>query len=46
MAQTIYQEWFVKFCFPGCDRVKMVESDLGLIPNIAIFGDRYNFVRL
>lgn len=32
MTQTIYQEWFVKFRFPGCDRVKMVESDLGLIP--------------
>lgn len=32
MAQTIYQEWFVKFRFSGCDRVKMVESDLGLIP--------------
>lgn len=32
MAQTLYQEWFVKFRFPGCDRVKMVESELGLIP--------------
>lgn len=32
MAQTLYQEWFVKFRFPGCEQVKMVESDLGLIP--------------
>jgi type I restriction enzyme, S subunit len=32
MAQTLYQEWFVKFRFPGCEQVKMVESELGLIP--------------
>lgn len=32
MAQTLYQEWFVKFRFPGHKQVKMVESDLGLIP--------------
>lgn len=32
MAQTIYQEWFVKLRFPGCEQVKMVESELGLIP--------------
>ena len=32
MAQTIYQEWFVKFRFPGHKQVKMIESDLGLIP--------------
>lgn len=32
MAQTLYQEWFVKFCFPGHKKVKMVESELGLIP--------------
>ena len=32
MAQTLYQEWFVKFRFPGHEQVKMVESDLGLIP--------------
>ncbi|VEP13478.1 Restriction modification system DNA specificity domain protein (modular protein) [Hyella patelloides LEGE 07179] len=32
MAQTLYQEWFVKFRFPGPEQVKMVESDLGLIP--------------
>ena len=32
MAQTLYQEWFVKFRFPGHEQVKMVESNLGLIP--------------
>ncbi len=32
MAKTIYEEWFVKFRFPGHEKVKMVESELGLIP--------------
>jgi type I restriction enzyme S subunit len=32
MAQTLYYEWFVKFRFPGHEQVKMVESELGLIP--------------
>ena len=32
MAQTLYQEWFVKFRFPGHKQVNMVESELGLIP--------------
>ena len=32
MAQTIYHEWFVEFRFPGSENVKMVESELGLIP--------------
>ncbi|MBH8564405.1 restriction endonuclease subunit S [Nostoc sp. CENA67] len=32
MAQTLYHEWFVKFRFPGHEQVKMVESELGLIP--------------
>jgi len=32
MAQTIYREWFVKFRFPGHQKVKMVESSLGKIP--------------
>ena len=32
MAGTIYREWFVKFRFPGHENVKMVESELGLIP--------------
>ena len=32
MAQTLYQEWFVHFRFPGHENVPMVESALGLIP--------------
>ena len=32
MAGTIYREWFVEFRFPGHEKVKMVESELGLIP--------------
>lgn len=32
MAQLIYTEWFVNFRFPGHENVKMVESELGLIP--------------
>ena len=32
MAGTIYRQWFVEFRFPGYENVKMVESELGLIP--------------
>ena len=32
MASAIYREWFVEFRFPGHEGVKMVESELGLIP--------------
>jgi len=32
MARRIYEEWFVRFRFPGHERVKRVESELGLIP--------------
>ena len=32
MAQTLYQEWFVHFRFPGHENVPMVESPLGPIP--------------
>ncbi len=32
MAATIYREWFVEFRFPGHENAKMVESELGLIP--------------
>ena len=32
MAQAIYREWFVKFRFPGHQKVKMVNSPLGKIP--------------
>jgi len=32
MARSLYREWFVLFRFPGHDKVKMVPSSLGLIP--------------
>ena len=31
-AQAIYREWFVHFRFPGHEGVRMVESELGMIP--------------
>lgn len=33
MARRLYEEWFVRFRFPGHDQVRMVESELGLIPD-------------
>lgn len=32
MAQALYREWFVHFRFPGHEKVKMVSSPLGPIP--------------
>lgn len=32
MAQSLYREWFVHFRFPGHDKVTMVPSPLGPIP--------------
>jgi type I restriction enzyme, S subunit len=32
MARLIYEEWFVRFRFPGHENVGMVESELGPIP--------------
>lgn len=32
MAQNLYREWFVKFRFPNHEKVKMVDSPLGKIP--------------
>ena len=32
MARMLYDEWFVKFRFPGHEEVKMVESEMGMIP--------------
>ena len=32
MAQMIYREWFVNCRFPGREKVKMVESEMGSIP--------------
>lgn len=32
MARRLYEEWFVHFRFPGHEQVRMVQSELGLIP--------------
>lgn len=32
MARSLYREWFVHFRFPGHEKVKMVSSSLGPIP--------------
>ena len=32
ITKAIYQEWFVEFRFPGHEKVPMIESELGLIP--------------
>lgn len=32
MAQRLYQEWFVRFRFPGHEKVKLVDTELGKIP--------------
>jgi type I restriction enzyme, S subunit len=32
MAQNLYREWFVKFRFPGHEKVKFMDSPLGRIP--------------
>ncbi|TMC15724.1 MAG: restriction endonuclease subunit S [Chloroflexi bacterium] len=32
MAQAIYQEWFVRFRYPGHEQDELVESELGMVP--------------
>jgi len=32
MARRIYEEWFVHFRFPGHERARMVDSELGPVP--------------
>ena len=47
MAQRIYREWFVNFRFPGHEGVRMVESELGPIPEgweIRPIGDCFKIV--
>lgn len=42
MASRIYEEWFVRFRFPGHESVRMVESELGLVPegwHVRLLGD-------
>lgn len=45
MARRIYHEWFVNFRFPGHEKVKLVESELGKIPSgweVKTIGDLIN----
>lgn len=47
MTQLLYTEWFVKFKFPGHEKVRMVESgtEYGMIPEgweIKTFGDSFS----
>ena len=47
MAQMIYREWFVNFRFPEHEKVKMVKSELGMIPEgweVKKLGDVCNVV--
>jgi type I restriction enzyme S subunit len=42
MAQAIFKEWFIKFRFPGWEKVKFVDSELGRTPEgweIGYLGD-------
>ncbi|MDP2668482.1 MAG: restriction endonuclease subunit S [bacterium] len=32
-TRSIFKEWFVKFKFPGSEKIKMVDSELGKIPD-------------
>jgi len=32
MAQEVFKEWFVRFRFPGWEKVKFIDSELGKIP--------------
>ncbi len=48
MAQRIYTEWFVHFRFPGHEKVKMVDSELGKIPSgweVSKLGYLLNFIK-
>ena len=48
MAQTLYREWFVHFRFPGHEKVSIVESALGPIPQdwkIGELGDLAESIR-
>lgn len=48
MAQSLYREWFVHFRFPGHEKKRMVESELGLIPEgweVKVFSDATELIR-
>lgn len=44
-AQTIFNEWFVNFKFPGYEKVKFIDSEMGEIPegwSVLKLGDIFN----
>jgi type I restriction enzyme S subunit len=48
MAQRIYQEWFVNFRFPGYEKVRFVDSELGKIPEgweVKLLKDYVDFIK-
>lgn len=48
MARMIYREWFVNFRFPGHEKVKMVDSPLGKIPEgweVRTLGEVCSFIK-
>ena len=48
MAQKLYSEWFIKFRFPGHEDVKMLDSELGEIPEgweVENFGALVEYLR-
>jgi type I restriction enzyme S subunit len=47
IAQALYREWFVKFRFPGHEKVQMVDSPLGKIPEgweVKTVGDTFGIL--
>jgi type I restriction enzyme S subunit len=45
MARSLYREWFVNFRFPGHEKVPLVDSPLGKIPQgweVSTLGELYN----
>jgi type I restriction enzyme S subunit len=48
IAKLIYEEWFVKFKFPGHEKVKFIDSELGKIPEgweVKKLGDKIKVLR-
>jgi type I restriction enzyme S subunit len=42
MARRIYDEWFIRFRFPGHEGVRMIESESGLVPEVWKIGSVAN----
>jgi len=45
ISQKLYKHWFVDFKFPGHESIKMVKSELGLIPEgwrVKSFSDKFS----